>query len=79
MINRLRSLTSFPTGRPEPSEAVSPVTFASKVLSVRYSGITTPRIMVFISGIPDPVNSLNGSNFDSQIPGNNLHYQQMEE
>lgn len=49
--------TSFPTGMPLPSPAVRPTTLATKALRVRYSLRTTPLIMVFSSGIPDPENN----------------------
>lgn len=48
------SATSLPRGMPLPRAQVSPMTFATKVLRVRYSFSTTPRKMVFISGMPDP-------------------------
>lgn len=45
---------SLPSGIPEPKVAVSPITFATSVLKVRYSFRATPRKIVFISGIPEP-------------------------
>lgn len=54
-INKKNSLTSFPRGIPLPNVAVSPMTFATNVLNVRYSFNATPRRIVFISGIPEPV------------------------
>lgn len=48
------AVTSLPRGIPLPRAQVSPMTFATKVLRVRYSFSTTPRKMVFISGMPDP-------------------------
>lgn len=50
-------LTSFPTGIPLPRPAVRPMTLAMKALRVRYSFKTTPRRMVFSSGIPEPANT----------------------
>lgn len=47
--------TSFPSGIPLPSVAVKPITFATSVLNVRYSLSVTPRKIVFISGIPEPI------------------------
>lgn len=49
------SHTSFPKGIPLPSVAVKPITLATKVLNVKYSFSVTPRSMVFISGIPEPI------------------------
>lgn len=49
------ALTSLPRGMPLPRAQVSPITLATKVLKVRYSFSTTPRRMVFISGIPEPI------------------------
>lgn len=46
--------TSLPRGMPLPRAQVKPITLATKVLKVRYSFSTTPRRMVFISGIPEP-------------------------
>ena len=46
--------TSFPKGIPEPSAAVRPTVLAMRVGNVKYSFRTTPRIMVFISEIPEP-------------------------
>lgn len=48
------AITSLPRGIPLPRAHVSPMTLATKVLRVRYSFSTTPRRMVFISGMPDP-------------------------
>lgn len=48
-------VTSLPRGIPLPRAQVRPMTLATKVLKVRYSFSTTPRRMVFISGIPEPV------------------------
>lgn len=48
------ALTSLPRGIPLPRAQVSPMTLATKVLRVRYSFSTTPRKIVFISGMPDP-------------------------
>lgn len=48
------SVTSLPSGMPLPNAQVRPMTFATKVLKVRYSLSTTPLRMVFISGIPEP-------------------------
>lgn len=45
---------SLPRGMPLPRAHVSPITLATKVFRVRYSFRTTPRRMVFISGIPEP-------------------------
>lgn len=42
-------------GRPLPSEHVSPITFDTRVLNVRYSLRTTPLNTVFISGMPEPI------------------------
>lgn len=47
--------TSLPSGKPDPSVAVKPITFATSVLNVRYSFSATPRNIVFISGIPEPI------------------------
>ena len=47
-------VTSLPRGIPLPRAQVSPMTLATKVFRVRYSFSTTPRKMVFISGMPDP-------------------------
>lgn len=47
-------VTSLPRGMPLPRAQVRPITLATKVLKVRYSFSTTPRRMVFISGIPEP-------------------------
>ena len=58
--------TSFPTGMPLPSPAVRPTTLATKALRVRYSLRTTPLIIVFSSGIPDPKN--NSKAGDEQNP-----------
>lgn len=46
---------SLPSGNPEPKVKVSPTIFAISVRKVRYSLRTTPRKMVFISGIPEPI------------------------
>ena len=46
--------TSFPNGNVLPKEEHSPTTLATKVLNVRYSFSTTPRKIVFISGMPEP-------------------------
>jgi len=46
--------TSFPNGIPLPKVAVKPTTLAIRVRNVKYSLRTTPRRIVFISGIPDP-------------------------
>ena len=46
--------TSLPMGSPQPREVHKPTIFATRVRAVRYSLSTTPRRMVFISGIPDP-------------------------
>lgn len=54
-FNEQRQLTSFPNGIPAPSVAVRPITLATNVLNVRYSLRATPRNMVFISGIPEPI------------------------
>lgn len=64
-------LTSLPRGRPEPRVAVTPTTFAINVLRVRNSFKATPLRMVFISGIPEPINQ----NIDRYkvLPANNLH------
>lgn len=48
------AVTSLPRGMPLPKAQVSPMTLATKVFRVRYSFSTTPRKMVFISGMPDP-------------------------
>lgn len=48
-------LTSFPNGIPAPNVAVRPIIFATNVLNVRYSLRATPRSMVFISGMPEPI------------------------
>lgn len=47
-------LTSLPKGIPLPRAHVRPITLATKVLRVRYSFSTTPRRIVFISGMPEP-------------------------
>lgn len=47
--------TSFPSGIPLPRVAVNPITLATSVLNVRYSLSVTPRNIVFISGIPEPI------------------------
>ncbi len=39
---------------PAPNVAVKPITFAIKVLNVKYSLRATPLKIVFISGIPEP-------------------------
>ena len=46
--------TSLPKGIPEPNAAVRPTVLAMRVRNVKYSFRTTPRMMVFISGIPEP-------------------------
>lgn len=48
-------LTSFPNGIPLPSVAVNPITLATRVLNVKYSLSVTPRNIVFISGMPEPI------------------------
>lgn len=50
-----RSLTSLPNGMPLPNVAVKPITLATSVLNVKYSLSATPRKMVFISGMPEPI------------------------
>lgn len=40
---------------PLPRVAVRPITFATSVLNVRYSLSATPRNIVFISGMPEPM------------------------
>ncbi len=50
----LRKLTSFPSGIPAPRVAVRAIIFAIPVRNVKYSFKTTPRRIVFISGIPEP-------------------------
>ena len=49
--------TSLPIGMELPSASVSPTTFATSVRKERYSFRMTPRMIVLISGIPDPVGS----------------------
>lgn len=49
-----KTSTSFPRGIPLPRAQVRPITLATNVLKVRYSFRTTPRSIVFISGIPEP-------------------------
>lgn len=49
-------ITSLPSGIPEPRAAVRATTLATPVRNVRYSFKTTPRKIVFISGIPEPEN-----------------------
>lgn len=46
--------TSFPKGMPLPRLAVRPMTLATKAFRVKYSFRTTPRRIVFSSGIPEP-------------------------
>lgn len=53
--NKNMPLTSFPSGIPLPRVAVNPITLATRVLNVKYSFNVTPRKMVFISGIPEPI------------------------
>lgn len=45
----------MPSGKPEPKVAVTPTTFAINVLNVRNSFNATPLNIVFISGIPEPI------------------------
>ena len=52
-------VTSLPMGRPHPSDVHSPTTLAMSVRRVRYSFNTTPRKIVFISGIPEPATQTN--------------------
>lgn len=40
---------------PLPSVAVNPITLATSVLNVKYSLSATPRRIVFISGMPEPI------------------------
>ena len=61
----LQQFTSFPMGRPLPSEVHNPTILDIKVRNVRYSFSTTPLRIVFISGIPDPETH--------SIEFNNLH------
>lgn len=51
----IRKRTSFPNGKPLPKIAIRPTNLATSVLNVRYSFKVTPRKMVFISGIPEPI------------------------
>ena len=51
---RERTLTSFPKGNVLPREEHNPTTLDTRVRNVRYSFSTTPRNIVFISGMPDP-------------------------
>lgn len=61
-------VTSLPRGIPLPRAQVSPMTLATKVFRVRYSFSTTPRKMVFISGMPDPGGvMIPGESFDVLI------------
>lgn len=65
--------TSLPTGIPLPSPAVRPITFAANALKVRYSFSTTPLRIVFISGIPEPeetIGRLRGVEVGWQVSGN---------
>lgn len=52
--------TSLPRGIPLPKANARLMTLATKVLKVRYSFSNTPRRMVFISEIPEPVGDNNG-------------------
>lgn len=52
--------TSLPRGIPLPKAKARLMTLATKVLKVRYSFSNTPRRMVFISEIPEPVGDNNG-------------------
>ena len=58
-INKSNSIswgvTSLPSGIPLPSVAVKPIALAISVRKVKYSLSTTPLKIVFISGIPEPV------------------------
>lgn len=45
---------SLPIDKPAPLAAISPITFAMKVLKVKYFYKLTPASIDFISGIPDP-------------------------
>jgi hypothetical protein len=47
-------ITSLPNGIPLPSTAVKATILAIPVRKVKYSLRTTPRKIVFISGIPEP-------------------------
>ena len=50
----LFELTSFPKGRVLPSDEHKPTTLDTNVRNVKNSFKTTPRRIVFISGIPEP-------------------------
>lgn len=66
-------VTSLPRGIPLPRAQVSPMTLATKVFRVRYSFSTTPRKMVFISGMPDPGEvTVPGESFDGPVSGGPL-------
>lgn len=44
-------------GKPHPNDVHNPTILEMSVWKVKYSLSTTPRNIVFISGIPDPVKS----------------------
>lgn len=60
---------SLPRGKPEPRVQVSPTILAMSVRNVRYSLSTTPRRIVFISGIPDPI-AFRGERYWVRLRGN---------
>ena len=55
MLDMCTNGPTFPSGKPLLSASVKPIAFAIKTRNERYSFNTTPRSIVFISGMPLPI------------------------